>query len=125
MNILCVDQFSQIGGGQSCLLDLIPSFLNRGWSVQAVLPAEGPFTIRLRSLGIPTRVLNSKSYSNARKPTREIARYLYELLPLACRLVRLCKRQETDLLYVNGPRFLPAAALAARWLSKPLVFHCH
>jgi glycosyltransferase involved in cell wall biosynthesis len=41
------------------------------------------------------------------------------------RLVRLCKRQETDLLYVNGPRFLPAAALAARWLSKPLVFHCH
>jgi glycosyltransferase involved in cell wall biosynthesis len=93
--------------------------------VEAVLPGEGPFTIRLRRAGLPTHVLNSKTYSNARKPTREIVRYLYELLPLAYRLVRLCKLQKTDLLYVNGPRFLPAAALAAWWLSKPLVFHCH
>lgn len=125
MNIVCVDQFSQIGGGQSCLLDLVPAFLNKGWSLEVVLPGDGPFAARLRTLHIPTHFINSKTYSNARKPAREIVRYLFQLFPFAYKLIQLCSRQKTELLYVNGPRFLPAASLAAWWLSIPLVFHCH
>ena len=37
----------------------------------------------------------------------------------------LVTKHGIDLLYVNGPRLLPAAALVARSKSIPLVFHCH
>jgi glycosyltransferase involved in cell wall biosynthesis len=125
MNILCVDQFSSVGGGQSCLLDLLPAFLNRGWSVQVALPGPGPFQEKLRSLGIETHLLSAGSYTSMNKPTRETLRYAWELPRLAWKLIRICRQQKIDLLYVNGPRFLPAAACAARFLSIRAIFHCH
>src|SRR5262249_35520338 len=39
-------------------------------------------------------------------------------------IARLAADCDAALLYVNGPRLLPAAALAARG-RLPLVFHCH
>lgn len=125
MNILCVDQFSSVGGGQSCLLDLLPAFLNRGWSVEVALPSPGPFQKKVRSLGVETHLLCTGPYTSMNKPPRETARYAMELPGLAWKLIRLCRRRKIDLLYVNGPRFLPAAACAARLLSIPSIFHCH
>jgi glycosyltransferase involved in cell wall biosynthesis len=125
MNILCVDQFSSIGGGQSCLLDLLPAFLDRGWSVQVALPGPGPFQERVRSIGIQTHLLSPGSYTSMTKPPRETLRYAGELPRLAWKLIRICRRQNIDLLYVNGPRFLPAAACASRLLSIESIFHCH
>src|SRR5207237_253132 len=37
----------------------------------------------------------------------------------------LADESRADLLYVNGPRVLPAAAWAARKTGRPLLFHCH
>lgn len=125
MNILCVDQFSNLGGGQRCLFDLLPAFLNRGWSVQVALPGPGPFQKKLYSTGIQTHSLSPSSYTSMNKPPRETVKYAMELPRLAYKLVRLCRSQRIDLLYVNGPRFLPAAACAARLLSIRSIFHCH
>jgi glycosyltransferase involved in cell wall biosynthesis len=125
MNILCVDQFSSIGGGQNCLFDLLPAFRNRGWSVQVAIPGPGAFQDKLDGLGIQTHLLSPATYTSMKKPPREALKYATELPGLAYRFVRLCRAQKIDLLYVNGPRFLPAAACAARMLSIRTIFHCH
>jgi glycosyltransferase involved in cell wall biosynthesis len=125
MNILCVEQYSHLGGGQRCLLDLLPAFLDQGWTVRVALPGSGPIEDKLSEIGIQTHSLNCRSYTSIKKPAREILRFLLELPRLAFRLARLCKEHQIDLLYVNGPRLLPGAAIAARLLRIPLIFHCH
>jgi glycosyltransferase involved in cell wall biosynthesis len=125
MNILCLDQFSSVGGGQSCLLDLLPGFQERGWPVQVALPDEGPFRDKLRRLGITTHLLNCKSYSSAHKSIHESFDYALEVPRLVHTLTRICRSEKIELLYVNGPRLLPAAACVAHFLKSGLVFHCH
>jgi glycosyltransferase involved in cell wall biosynthesis len=125
MNILCVEQYSHLGGGQRCLLDLLPAFLDQGWNVRVALPGSGPVEEKLQELGIRTHSLDCRSYTSIKKPAREILRYLIELPRLILKLRRPCKDHQIDLLYVNGPRLLPAAAVVARLLRISLVFHCH
>ncbi|HSU30671.1 MAG TPA: glycosyltransferase, partial [Bryobacteraceae bacterium] len=116
---------SSLGGGQSCLLDLLPGFHERGWPVQVALPDEGPFRDKLRGLGVPTHALNCKSYSSTYKSIRESFDYALELPRLVTMLARICRSENIELLYVNGPRLLPVAACVARFLKSDLVFHCH
>jgi glycosyltransferase involved in cell wall biosynthesis len=125
LNILCIDQFSTWGGGQRSLLDLLPSFTGRGWQPHVVLPDEGLFADELRRQGYATSILESHEYTSIRKPKSEMRRYAQELPKLARRIKALAADLSIDLLYVNGPRFLPPAALAARHRRIPVVFHCH
>jgi glycosyltransferase involved in cell wall biosynthesis len=125
MKILCVDQFSSLGGGQSCLLDLVSGFQTRGLIVHIALPDEGPFRDKLHTLGIPTHLLHCKSYSSTHKSVRESFDYALELPRLVHKLARICRSENIDLLYVNGPRLLPVAACVARFLKIDLVFHSH
>jgi len=89
------------------------------------LPDEGPFRDKLRGLGVPTHVLNCKSYSSTHKSIRESFDYTLEVPRLVHILVRICRSENIELLYVNGPRLLPAAACVTRLLKSDLVFHCH
>jgi glycosyltransferase involved in cell wall biosynthesis len=125
MRILCLDQFSSLGGGQRCLLDLLPGFQERGWPVQVALPDEGPFHDKLRRIGVATHLLNCKSYSSAHKSIRESFDYALEVPRLVHVLTRICRSENIELLYVNGPRLLPTAACVAGFLKSDLVFHCH
>jgi glycosyltransferase involved in cell wall biosynthesis len=123
--ILCVDQFPALGGGQRCLLDLLPAFVERGWRVELALPGAGPFAEAAHTLGVRTHVLPLQLYSNLWKPPREVAKYATELPKVARMLSRIASSNQLDTFYVNGPRLLPAAALAAWYRRIPLVFHCH
>lgn len=125
MRILCVEQFSDFGGGQRSLLDLLPSFSARGWEAQILVPGDGPFPIALRQNGYCTTFLHSSDYSSMRKPARELIRYACELPKLSKTINTLARQRRFHLLYVNGPRFLPAAAYVAACRRIPLVFHCH
>lgn len=125
VHILCVDQFSNIGGGQRSLLDILPAFSNREWGVSAAVPAEGPLTEKLRSIGVRTDHLACGSYSSKRKPLSQFVKYARELPKLVDALAGLVDTQKIDLLYVNGPRLVPAAAWVAWRKGIPLVFHCH
>jgi hypothetical protein len=51
-------------------------------------------------------------------------RFAQQVPRLTGEITRLAEDTLTDLIYVNGPRVLPAASSAARgrW---PVVFHCH
>ena len=125
MNILCVEQFANIGGGQRCLLDLLPGLSLRGWNTHVAIPGEGPLAQAVRALGVPLEWLPYRTYTSTRKPAREVVAYAREFPRLIQALEASVRRRRIGLLYVNGPRFLPAAAWVARKHSVPLVFHCH
>ena len=123
-NILCLEQFSSLGGGQLCLLDLLPGLVNRGWQAMVAVPGEGPFSAAVRALGIPVTALRESAYKNKRSRGR-FAEYSFDLQSAARAILRMARTHRADLLYVNGTRLFPPAALIGRLLSIPVILHCH
>src|SRR5579872_1937180 len=119
MNILFLDQFNELGGAQHCLLDLVDGM--RRHNLHAALPGDGPLAAALRSRGVEVHELPAMTYSHGRKSAGDMLRFAAGMLRLAPRLRRIVRAHSIDLVYVNGPRLLPAASLA----SKNLVFHAH
>ena len=108
------------------LLELLPSFSARGWNPYIATPDEsGTFLVRVRELGYGTGSFQFGGYSKIRKPPAEMLRYLRESYGLAKQFLNWIQTLAIDLVYVNGPRVLPPASVAARRSSIPLVFHCH
>jgi len=125
MDVLCVEQFSTLGGGQRSLLDLLPAFSARGLKPTVLVPNDGPLPAAVRDLGFPTEYLHCGAYSSIHKPLGQLLRYARELPPLATTIDKVVRERGFGALYVNGPRFLPPAAWAAARHRIPIVFHCH
>ncbi len=125
MNILFLDQFSAIGGGQRSLLDLLPLVRRRGWNARMVLPAEGALAQAARWSGLDVDMVPAGAYRPVPGRPFDYVQYGGKVRQASRAISALIDRQRTHLLYVNGPRFLPGAALAARARSIPLVFHSH
>jgi glycosyltransferase involved in cell wall biosynthesis len=113
VRILALDQFGELGGAQQCLLDLIPALHEREWEVHVAAP-DGPLAARCREIGATFSPIRCGPYSRGKKPPRDILRFAFELPGLRGEIARLAERFRADLLYVNGPRLLPAAAWASR-----------
>lgn len=121
MNLLLLDQFSEMGGAQRCLLDLITAFQDRGWNVTAAMPGSGPMFLRLDSMGVSVTNLPGGVYSSGSKTLTDAIRFFSDTRE-AARIVRqLVVRHDIDLIYVNGPRMLPAARLC----GAQFCFHAH
>ncbi|MGA7414719.1 MAG: glycosyltransferase family 4 protein [Bryobacteraceae bacterium] len=125
MKILCLDQFAQLGGGQLCLLDLLPAFIGNGWEIRAMVPGEGEYAARLRALDCYVEQLRLAPLSNGRKTVTDQFLYLTSVVQMTGQLRKLLRGWRPDLLYVNGPRVLPAAARVSREDRIPLIFHAH
>ena len=125
MNILFLDQFTSIGGGQRSLLEALSGLRDHGWSGRIALPGEGVYSDALRAGGFPVDHIPCPAYSPARKRPADFARFMGEFPWLIRSVYRLAAAHRTGLLYVNGPRLLPAAAVVAKARSIPLVFHSH
>jgi glycosyltransferase involved in cell wall biosynthesis len=123
MKILFLDQYSDLGGAQLCLLDLMPAVAWAGWEARVAAPGNGPLVARLRKLGVAVETLPLGSYRAHRKSVWDIVRFAASTPLLVFAICRLVKRFRPDLIYVNGPRLLPAARIARR--ATPLLFHCH
>jgi glycosyltransferase involved in cell wall biosynthesis len=121
MNILFLDQFGGLGGGQQCLRDLIPGIIGRGWAAYVGLPAGGSLAQEVADAGAVVHEFRLQQYSNGRKTLNDMVRFVREAPRLAVEIRCVIRRHRIDLLYVNGPRLLPAAAMAA----DRLVFHSH
>ncbi len=124
MKILFVDQFATLAGAQRCLLDLLPALDERHWTAEAAISGEGPLPAALAERGIPVHPLHCGPFSNGRKSAADFVRFAAALPRLARRLQAILEQARPDLLYVNGPRVLPAAAWAAH-SRIPLLFHAH
>lgn len=125
MNILFLDQYSDLGGAQQCLLDLIPAVQAAGWNATCAAPGSGRLVEKLRGAGVAVHSLPEIPLAAGPKPPRDVVRFAFGLPPLARRISWLARDTRADLLYVNGPRVLPVAAWVARRTGCPLLFHCH
>lgn len=125
MNILFLDQFSKVGGGQRSLLDLLPAISERGWRGRVALPSLDSFAERVRAMDVPVDTIRCGSYAQGHKGLGDTIRFIGEMPLLARRVNALAARNAIDAFYVNGPRLLPAAALVAKARALPLVFHSH
>jgi glycosyltransferase involved in cell wall biosynthesis len=106
MNILFVDQFSEPGGAQLALRDVIDAAGQRGWTPFMLAPGEG----------LPLRPLTS-----GRKGARDLVRFISDLPRMREALRRAIAQYSADLVYINGPRVLPAAT----GIDIPVIFHAH
>ena len=125
MNVLFLDQFSDLGGAQLCLLDLVPAVQAAGWSASCAVPGRGPLVEKLQARGVAVHSLPVTHLASGRKSARDSWRFVREAPKLVREIARLTEETRPDLLYVNGPRLLPAAAWVARRTGRPLIFHCH
>lgn len=125
MNVLFLDQFSDLGGAQQCLLDLVPAIQARGWGIHCAVPGNGRLIEKLRERGVRAHSLPAIQLSSGRKSALDGLRLILNAPWLVREISRLARESRADLLYVNGPRVLPAAAWVARATGRPLVFHCH
>ncbi len=121
--LLFVDQYNQLGGAQRCLLDLLPGFLEAGYETHLAVPGDGPLADGARRCGAVVHRIPCGAYTCGRKTFVDAARFGIELPRQASRMASLVSKHRIDLIYVNGPRLLPAASFAAR--GRPLVFHAH
>lgn len=121
MKLLVLDQFSELGGAQHCLMQLLPAIHARGWEATVGLPGDGPLVARIRECGFETIALDCGPYSYGRKSLADTARFLAQMPRLERQIAAAADRFGPDLLYVNGPRLLPAAARA----GLPVIHHAH
>jgi glycosyltransferase involved in cell wall biosynthesis len=124
VNILFLDQFSALGGAQQCLLDLLPAIEGRGWSARAAVPTGGPLAELLRARGVPVDEVPSGAYGCGKKSAADILQFAADVPRQAAAIGALIDQSRADLVYVNGPRLLVAAALATRG-RVPILFHAH
>ena len=110
MKILFVEQFSEVGGGQRNLLDLLPAVVDRGWKALVAAPGSGPLFEAARAAGAETAAIPLGSYTNGYKTAGDAAQFGLDTF----RMSRWISRADCDLISVGGARLLPAVSLGAR-----------
>ncbi len=125
MNILFVDQFSEPGGAQLCLMDLLPEVRARGWNALLAAPGEGELVRCYREFGIPIQPLPIGTYANGGKTPVDLVRFAYDVPRMRAAIRGAIARHGIDVVYVNGPRVLVAVEGAVRGLACPVIFHAH
>src|SRR5262245_56244342 len=106
MNILLLDQFSDPGGAQQVLVQLLPAMRARGWSGLVGMPGSGELFQRIRALGFQAEQIHCGPYHSGRKTLLDILRFALSTPSLARGIRRMAARIQADVVYVNGPRLL-------------------
>jgi glycosyltransferase involved in cell wall biosynthesis len=121
VRIVCLDQFSDFGGAQLCLRDVLEEVSRLGWQVEVMAPGKGPLLDFARERGFGTQHLPLTQYANGRKTASDVLRFGVDMARSASILRRVLRERPADLIYVNGPRILPVVS----GLRVPVLFHSH
>ena len=109
-----------MGGAQRCLVDLLPAIEERGWCASAAVPPDGPLVELLCARGIRVEEIPCGPYRSGSKSVADVVRFMHDVQ----NQIRVLRPQNPDLVYVNGPRLLPAAASAFGGRA-PVLFQAH
>jgi glycosyltransferase involved in cell wall biosynthesis len=120
-SVLFVDQFSDLAGSQRGLLDMLPALGD--FDLQFALPSPGALTAALQRRGLSWQQLDIGEYRLGQKSVADMARFALRQPGAARRLTELAVGK--SLIYANGPRVFPAAAVAARRAGVALIWHLH
>jgi len=121
MRILFADQFSDFGGAQLALRDVMDEGAERGWESWFAAPGSGGLFEYCRKSGIATHTLPVGAYRNGSKSLGDMARYAFDMARSAKSVGEIVRQNRIELAYFNGPRVLAAAA----GIRCPLIFHLH
>jgi glycosyltransferase involved in cell wall biosynthesis len=121
VRVLFVDQFSELGGAQLVLRDILVEARRRGWHVELMAPGDGGLVDFCRNNAIPVHRLPIGRYASGGKSMRDVLRYGPEMARAALAVRSLVSRSQIELVVANGPRILPAAVAG----GCPVVFHLH
>jgi len=124
VKLLFLDQYSELGGAQQTLLDTVEAVQRNGWQARVLLPGDGPLVEAFRSLGVAAGRIPSGPYRSGSKSAADSMRFALDLKRQVRVISDLTAQCDCDLIYVNGPRLMPAAALASPGRAQ-VVFHSH
>src|SRR6185312_5936498 len=105
------------------LREILDETVRRGWQAMVMIPGGGPLHDDCAERGIASCELPLSAYSNGRKTAWDICRYAADSVRTTSAVRTAVRRFRPDLIYVNGPRPLPAALFGAG--DTPIVFHAH
>jgi glycosyltransferase involved in cell wall biosynthesis len=121
MRVLFLDQFSHLGGAQQCLREVLIEARRRGWEAEVMAPGDGALLTWARGCGCDVSAAPLDQYPDARAAAIDLARFSRGMLRMAQAVRRALRDRPPDVIYINGPRVLPAAI----GLRVPVVFHAH
>jgi glycosyltransferase involved in cell wall biosynthesis len=124
MTILFVDQQSSRAGAQRVLDAVLQTMVPQCRPIVA-FPGDGPYPIELQGRGIETVFYPLGQYRSGTKSITDMLRFAPRSMAAAARLTGIIRRSAADLVYINGPRCLPAGLAAARLAGTAALFHLH
>jgi len=122
--ILFLEQQSWLSGAQR-VLESVLSATAEEFDPIVAFPDHGPFCRELAERNIQILTYPLGLYQTGEKSRAEMLEFTGRSLLCAHKLMRVIRRQNVGLVYINGPRCLPAGVLAARMTGRPTLFHLH
>ena len=122
--IVFLDQQSWLGGAQRVLEATLDSVAEH-YDCIAAFPDSGPFRSALAARAVETIDIPIGTYKSGRKSPLEMVVFALRSIYCGVKLARTIRRRRIALVYVNGPRCLPAGVLAAWLTRRPAIFHLH
>ncbi|TAM84433.1 MAG: glycosyltransferase family 1 protein [Acidobacteria bacterium] len=122
--ILFLEQQSWLSGAQRVLESVLEATAEEYDPIVA-FPDEGPFQRALADRKIQTLTYPLGSYQTGQKSRAEMLDFAGRSLLCSFKLATLIRREEVGLVYINGPRCMPAGVLAAQLTRRPALFHLH
>jgi glycosyltransferase involved in cell wall biosynthesis len=124
-NILFLDQFGTMGGGQRVLVDVLRALDSTKHQKAVALNGEGDFREKLLSTGTAVLDLPLGEYHSGSKTVLDKSRFVVRTLYCSLVLIRAIRARHFDLLYANGPRTFICATLAGWVTKKAVIWHLH
>lgn len=114
--VVYVSATDELGGADASLFELVQALDRSKYAAHVVVPHDGPFAARYRSLGIPVHVVPLQKLKNTRD-VRWHVRWLCRAPLRVLRLLRLFRTVRPDVIHVNTS-VEALAGLAAWWFCR-------
>jgi len=124
-NILFLEQFPNISGGQKVLLDILRGLDRNKYTPYVALPKRGELSGELDKLGIKYFVLPIGVYSAGRKSLFDMISYIAHSILLIPMCIWIIKNNKISLVYANAPRTYLWGTIAAKLSGVPMIWHLH
>jgi glycosyltransferase involved in cell wall biosynthesis len=119
--VLFVEQWSELGGGQRLLMDLVDYLQGRGVTCAVAFPSRGPVRDELERRSVRTFDFALPALSGGKKSVAEKTQFLMSMPRASTAIAKAARRFRADLVFANGGRAIPPAVMAGRRARIPVV----
>jgi glycosyltransferase involved in cell wall biosynthesis len=119
--VLFLDQSSNLGGAELCLLDIVKPYRDH---CSVALFSDGPFRHLLEEHNINVQIVGKEVIALTKDGTlRQSLKAVGQTWPRIHQIATAARQY--DLIYANTPKALVIGAIASAIASKPLIYHLH